>query len=48
LAVSLLLAFATRLGLDQSFATFLVFGGMALLVLADFGGRVVRACWPIS
>ena len=38
LVVSLLLAFATRLGLDQSFATFLVFGGMALLVLADFGG----------
>jgi hypothetical protein len=38
LIVSLLLAFATRLGLDQSFATFLVFGGMALLVLADFGG----------
>jgi hypothetical protein len=38
LIVSLLLAFATWLGLDQSFATFLVFGGMALLVLADFGG----------
>jgi uncharacterized membrane protein YccC len=34
----LVLASAMLLGLGPAFATFLVFGGMSLLVLADFGG----------
>jgi uncharacterized membrane protein YccC len=37
-AVPLLVAASTLLGLDQSVGTFMVFGVMALLVFADFGG----------
>jgi uncharacterized membrane protein YccC len=37
--VPLLLGAATLLALPQSVATFLVFGAMALLVFADFGGK---------
>src|SRR5262249_38647129 len=38
--VPLLLAFAMIAHLGGSYATFLVFGSMALLVFADFGGKV--------
>src|SRR5205807_7251474 len=37
--VPLLLGAATLLAVQQSVATFLVFGVMALLVFADFGGQ---------
>src|SRR5438094_5185849 len=37
--VPLLLGAATLLALQQSVATFLVFGALALLVFADFGGK---------
>src|SRR5260370_36626164 len=37
--VPLLLGAATLLAVQQSVATFLVFGVMALLVFADFGGK---------
>jgi uncharacterized membrane protein YccC len=39
LVVPALLGGATLLGLQASVSTFLVFGAMALLVFADFGGR---------
>ena len=39
LVIPLLLGSGIALGLGPSVATFVVFGGMALLVLADFGGQ---------